>query len=44
MAQSDYKSLLNVLAAHDIRIDSRQLRAAAGAAQPTRSARRAAGR
>jgi transcriptional regulator with PAS, ATPase and Fis domain len=44
MAQSDYKSLLNVLAAHDIRIDSRQLRAAAGAAQPARSARRAAGR
>jgi two-component system response regulator AtoC len=43
MAQADYKALLNVLAAHDIRIDSRGLRAAAGADAPSASpARRAA--
>ena len=43
MAQTDYKSLLNVLAAHDIRIDSRGLRAAAGShTRPEPRARRAA--
>jgi len=37
MAQTDYKALLNVLAAHDIRLDSRGLRAAASAeTQPAR--------
>ena len=39
MAQTDYKALLNVLAAHDIRLDSRGLRAAASAeTQPARRA------
>jgi transcriptional regulator with PAS, ATPase and Fis domain len=42
MAQTDYKTLLNFLAAHDCRVDSRRLRSAAAA--ETTPVRRAAAR